>query len=87
MTRARRPADDDVAEGGAGALGGLGGGLAVDAGKDEHELLAAEAADGVALADDRAQLGGGRGERLVALGVAERVVDALEVVEVDARRR
>ena len=78
-----------VAEGGAGALGGLGGGLAGDAGQHEHELLASEAADGVALADDRAQLGGRGGEHLVALGVAVGVVDALEVVEVhddDAER-
>ena len=66
----RAAADEHVAERGAGALGRLGGGLAGDAGEDEHELLAAEPADGVALADDRAQLGGGGGERLVALGVA-----------------
>ena len=67
----------------AGALGGLAGGGGVDAGQHEHELLPAEAADGVALADDVAQRGGGERERAVALGVAEGVVDALEVVEVD----
>ena len=79
-----RPAADlDVGERGAGAVGGLGRDLAGDAGQHEHELLAAEPADSVAGPDDRAELGGGGGERLVALGVAERVVDALEVVEVD----
>ena len=63
-------ADEHVAERGAGALGRLGRGLAADARQHEHELLAAEPADGVALADDRAQLGGGGGQHLVALGVA-----------------
>jgi hypothetical protein len=76
-------ADDHVADRGAGALGRIGGGLAADARQHEHELLAAEPADGVALADDRPQLGGGGCEHLVALGVAVGVVDALEVVEVD----
>ena len=82
--RLQPPAPDlHVGERGAGAIGGLGGRLAGDAGQDEHELLAAEPADGVARADDRAQLCGGGRERLVALRVAVRVVDALEVVEVD----
>ena len=69
-TRAGARATRTLGERGAGALGGVVGGRGVDAGQDEHELLAAEPADGVALADDRAQRGGGGGERLVALGVA-----------------
>ena len=66
-----------------GALGGLARGGGVDAGQHEHELLAAEPADGVGLAHDVAQRRGGERQRAVALGVAEGVVDALEVVEVD----
>ena len=58
-------------------------GSPVDAGEHEHELLAAEPADGVAVADDGAQLRGRGGERLVALRVTVRVVDLLEVVEVE----
>ena len=55
----------------------------VDARQHEHELLAAEPADGVGVADHVAQRRGGERERAVALGVAEGVVDPLEVVEVD----
>ena len=58
-------------------------GSAGHAGQHEHELLAAQAADGVAVARDRAQLGRGGGQRAIALRVALRVVDALEVVEVE----
>ncbi len=83
--RAGEPAAPDLHLGDRdpGALGRLAGGGRVHAGQHDHELLAAEPADGVALAHDRAQRGGGERERAVALGVPERVVDPLEVVEVD----
>ena len=81
--RQRAAADLDGGDRGAGALGGLAGVVAVDAREDQRELLAAEPGDDVVLAHDRAQPVGRRDEHLVALGVAERVVDGLEVVEVD----
>jgi hypothetical protein len=50
----------------------------------EHdELVAAEAGDGLALADRGAQAVGDRPQQLVAGTVAEGVVDGLEVVEVE----
>ena len=76
-------ADEHLGERGAGALGRFRGRLSGDAREHEHELLAAEPADGVAVADDGAQLGGRGGERLIALRVTVRVVDLLEVVEVE----
>ena len=39
-------------------------------GQDQHELLAAEPADGIALAHDRAQPLGRGGQHAIALGVA-----------------
>ena len=55
---------------------------------DEHdELVAAEAADRVAVAQHAADPPGHRAQQLVAHGVAERVVDPLEAVEVDEHRR
>jgi hypothetical protein len=50
--------------------------------QDQHELVAADAADGVALAQHRAQPLAHALQQLVAGRVAERVVDELEVVEV-----
>ena len=54
---------------------------------DHHELVAAEAPERVGLADDAVEPRGHRAQQLVAGVVAERVVDALEVVEVDEQRR
>ena len=48
-----------------------------------HELVAAEAGDHVAFAHDRAQPLGDRDEQEVAARMAERVVDLLELVEID----
>ena len=54
---------------------------------DDRELVAAEPGDGVAGAGhDLEPLGDGH-EQLVALGVAEPVVDGLEVVEVQEQDR
>ena len=51
---------------------------------DEHdELVAAQAADAVALTHGRRPIGPSRPQKLVARSVTERVVDALEAVEVD----
>ena len=55
---------------------------------DEHdELVAAEAAERVDLPHHAMQPRGDRLQQLVADRVAERVVDRLEVVEVDEQRR
>ena len=50
---------------------------------EDHELVTREPADHVALADGRLEPPGQLEEELVAAGVAERVVDQLEAVEVD----
>ena len=55
----------------------------VEAVEQHRELVAAEARDGVGRAHARAQALGDRDQQLVADRVAERVVDGLEVVEVD----
>ena len=55
----------------------------VEAVEQDGELVAAEARDGVARAHARAQALGDRDQQLVADRVAERVVDGLEVVDVD----
>ena len=55
----------------------------VEAGQHEHELVAAEARDRVRLAHRRREPLRDRLQQLVAGVVAERVVDALEVVEVE----
>ena len=47
----------------------------------------AEPAEGVGVADDAVEPGGDRAQQFVAGAVAERVVDVLEVVEVDEERR
>ena len=51
------------------------------------ELVAAETADGVAVADDAVEAGRNRLEELVADLVAHGVVDRLEIVQVDEQRR
>ena len=58
-------------------------GLAGDAGQQDGELVAAEAGDDVARSQDAAQPLGHAAEEAIAGAVAERVVDDLEVVEVD----
>ena len=64
------------------------GRLGVVAVLDHHrELVAAEARDHVLGAQARAQPRGDRHQQLVAGGVAEAVVDGLEVVEVDEQHR
>ena len=64
----------------------LGGLLGVAVGHQDRELVAAEAADRHAVAESRAQRVGQRHDQLVAHPVAERVVDVLEVVEVEHER-
>ena len=59
---------------------------AVQTGADEHELVAAEPGEQVAGAGDAADAARDLDEHLVAGGVPERVVDELEVVEVDVER-
>ena len=54
---------------------------------DDDELVAAQAAEGVGLADHALEPFGHRAEQFVAGAVPERVVDRLEVVEVDEQRR
>ena len=53
---------------------------------DDDELVAAEAPDRVGLAHDRVEPRGDRAQQIVAGGVAQRVVDRLEVVEIDEQR-
>ena len=66
------------------ALGGVGRLLdALDVLQQDGELIAAEARGGVAGADRQRQALGHLAKHVVARGVAERVVDDLEVVEVD----
>ena len=68
----------------------LGDGLrladAVHERQQDGELVAAEARDGVAVAQDRLQPRGDLAEQLVAVGVAEGVVDLLEAVQVDEQQ-
>ena len=59
----------------------------IEAGQDHDELVAAEARDGVALAHRAGQPLRDRLQQLVAGIVAERVVDALEVIEVEEDAR
>src|SRR5690242_7127257 len=60
---------------------------ALDAGLDHGELVAAEAGDQVAFADAALDPAGHRLLQLVADMMAERVVDALELVDVDIEQR
>jgi hypothetical protein len=62
-------------------------GLARDAGQQHGELVAAEAGDDVAGTQHAAQPLGHAAEQPVAGAVAQRVVDHLEVVEVDEQHR
>jgi hypothetical protein len=59
--------------------------VALRAGEDQRELIAADAARNVALARAPPQLIGHRAEETVALGMAASVVDLLEPVEVQQR--
>ena len=61
--------------------------LLAAAGDDHGELLAADPADDVARADARAEVVGELRQHVVADGVAEDVVDLLEVVDVDHHDR
>ena len=68
-----------------GHVGGVGG--ALDLRQHHHELVAADAADGVHHAQLPHQALGDLLQHLVAGGVAERVVDVLEAVQVDEHHR
>ena len=59
----------------------------VETRQDHHELVAAQARNGIGLADGRGEALGHRLQQLVAGIVAERVVDALEMVEVEEQAR
>ena len=65
----------------------LGTGVKRGALDQDDELVAGQARRGVALADDVRQSCGDGPQQLVARGVAERVVDVLEAVDVDVQRR
>ena len=54
---------------------------------DDRELVLAEPGQGIGRVDAAAQPVGNGGEKLVSGRVAERLVDALEIVEVDAEHR
>ncbi len=56
-------------------------------GEEEAEFVSAEAGQGVALAEDAAHTGADFGEQQVAVTVAHRVVDVLEVIEVEQQDR
>jgi len=58
-----------------------------ETGADQHELVAAKAREQVAAARDRADPLGDLAQHPVAGGVSERVVDELELVEIDVQRR
>ena len=72
---------------GAGALDGDQRLLLVGLGHEQRELVAAQAGEDVLGAGDVAQRGGDGGQHDVAALVAERVVDRLEVVDVEQRER
>ncbi len=85
MTRISRPS---IANGSASAATILCASTAapcgiLQPGLHQRELVAAEARERVALADRRAQPLGDRAQEAVAAGVAEAVVDLLEVVEIE----
>ena len=54
---------------------------------EHHEFVAAEAGHEILRPQHFAQPAGDRAQRLVAAGMAERVVDLLELVEVDEQQR
>ena len=77
-------------DGGDRAARALDGGeclLLAGLGHEQRELVAAQAGEDVLGAGDVAQRGGDRGEHGVAALVAERVVDRLEVVDVEQGER
>ena len=75
-------------EGGKGAPGKAGGVLGgMDVLLEHDELVAAEAGDEILRPQHLAQAVRHRAEQLVAAGMAERVVDLLELVEVDEQQR
>ena len=91
---ARLEVDRDAAQlerplqGAVQAGGHLGHDAAVgDVAQQHGELVAAQAGEQVAAADDRAQAARDLDQQLVAVVVAERVVDLLEAVEVDQQER
>ena len=53
---------------------------------EHHEFVAAEARDEILRPQHRAQTVGDRAQQLVAAGMAQRVVDLLELVEVDEQQ-
>ena len=63
-------------------VGGIG-----DVGLDDGELVAADARDGVGFAHAAAQPAGHHPQQLVAGRMAERVVDVLELVEIETQHR
>ena len=69
------------------ALGGVGGLLAADVLEQDRELVAAEARGGVDAAHGAVEPPRDRDQHLVADRVPERVVDLLEVVEVEEEHR
>ena len=62
-------------------------GIVVEIGEEHQELVAALASEHVGVAEHAAQAGRDRRQELVPGGVAELVVDGLEVVEVDEQQR
>ena len=64
----------------------LGAGLHRDVLGDHDELVAAETPERVGAANDAVQPGSDRTQELISDAVTERVVDALEVVQVDEQR-
>ena len=70
-----------------GDAAGRRAGVAVEVGEQEHELVAAVAGEQVGGAAAAGEARGDLAQQLVARGVAERVVDDLEVVEVDVEHR
>ena len=60
--------------------------LSVRAGQQDHELLAAEARNNVALSEFAADLVGNLAQYLITGLVPELVVDSLEVIEIDERQ-
>ena len=81
----RPPSADevDLADGREQALGGLERACGLDPRQDHRELVASEPGQHVGAAQAGAQRVAHAGDQLVADRMAERVVDVLEVVEVD----
>jgi hypothetical protein len=69
------------------ALGGEQRGIIVGIAEEDGELLAAEAADQIAPPDARLQHRGKLLQRRVAGVVAEAIVDALEMINIDDEQR